>query len=102
MPFAKARYGERLDIRVFEKAVALAQERSTTLVQIADQAEFLFVPDDEFEIEPDAVEAIAKLDRVDLVLDARDRAHRDVRVDPRRHQHGAAAEGRSGSSRRST
>jgi nondiscriminating glutamyl-tRNA synthetase len=69
LPFAKARYGARLDIRVFEQAVALAQERSTTLVQIADQAEFLFVPDDELEIEPDAIDAIAKLDRVDLVLD---------------------------------
>jgi glutamyl-tRNA synthetase len=69
LPFAKARYGERLDIRVFEKAVALAQERSTTLVQIADQAEFLFIPDDELEIEPAALEAIAKLDRVDLVLE---------------------------------
>ena len=69
LPFAKARYGERLDIRVFEKAVALAQERATTLVQIADQAAFLFVPDDELEIEPEALEAIAKLDRVDLVLD---------------------------------
>ena len=55
---------------MFEAAVALAQERSTTLVQIAEQAEFLFVPDDEFEIDPTSFEAIAKLDRVDEVLDA--------------------------------
>ena len=70
LPFAKARYGERLDIRLFEAAVQLAQERSTTLVQIAEQAEFLFVPDDEFEFDGDAVDAVRKLDRVDEVLDA--------------------------------
>ena len=48
LPFARDRYGERLDVRVFERAVALAQERATTLVQIAEQAEFLFVSDDAF------------------------------------------------------
>ena len=39
LPFARDRYGARLDVRVFEAAVALAQERATTLVQIADQAD---------------------------------------------------------------
>ena len=70
LPFAKARYGDRLDIRTFEAAVKLAQERSTTLVQIAEQAEFLFVPDDEFEIDADAVDAVRKLDRVDDLMAA--------------------------------
>jgi glutamyl-tRNA synthetase len=70
LPFAKARYADRLDIRKFETAVALAQERSTTLVQIADQAEFLFVPDDQFEVDAAAIESIAKLDRTVEVLDA--------------------------------
>jgi glutamyl-tRNA synthetase len=70
LPFAKARYGARLDIRKFEEAVALAQERATTLVQIAEQAEFLFTPDDELEIDPDAIETIAQLDRVDDVFAA--------------------------------
>jgi glutamyl-tRNA synthetase len=70
LPFAKARYGDRLDIRRFDAAVALAQERSKTLVQIAEQAEFLFVPDDEFEIAVDAVEAVRKLDHVDELMAA--------------------------------
>jgi glutamyl-tRNA synthetase len=69
LPFAKARYADRLDIRTFEKAVALAQERSTTLRQIADQAEFLFVPDDQFTPELDVIESIANIDRADDVLD---------------------------------
>ncbi len=55
LPFARARYGARLDIPRFETAVGLAQKRATTLVQIADQMEFLFVPDDELEIDPASV-----------------------------------------------
>src|SRR5207248_2153947 len=43
LPFARKRYGARLDMRTFEQAVELAQKRSTKLVQIAEQAEFLFV-----------------------------------------------------------
>ena len=70
LPFAKARYGAHLDIRTFEPAVALAQERSTTLVHIAEQAEFLFVPDDEFDIPADVLATVAKLDRADELLDA--------------------------------
>ena len=54
LPFARERYGEHLDVRVFERAVALAQERATTLVQIAEQAEFLFVSDDAFAIDADS------------------------------------------------
>src|SRR5438874_10653951 len=50
LPFARDRYGEHLDIVKFETAVALGQVRATTLVQIAEQAEFLFTPDDEFVI----------------------------------------------------
>ena len=69
LPFAKARYGDR-STSEFEAAVPLAQERATTLVQIADQAEFLFVPDDELEIDADAVDAVRKLDRVDDLLAA--------------------------------
>jgi glutamyl-tRNA synthetase len=70
LPFAQARYGDRFDIRTFEAAVKLAQERSTTLVQIAEQAAFLFVPDDEFEVEAEAVDAVRKLDRVDDLMAA--------------------------------
>lgn len=70
LPFAKARYGARLDVRVFEKAVEQGQERATTLVQIADQAAFLFTPDTELEIEPDSWEKVAKTDRAADVIDA--------------------------------
>jgi glutamyl-tRNA synthetase len=70
LPFAKARYGDRLDVRVFETAVALAQERATTLVQIADQAAFLFTPDDELEIAPESWDVVTKTDRAPELLDA--------------------------------
>src|SRR4051794_33030136 len=42
LPFAQSRYRDRLEIPRFEAAVRLAQVRSTTLVQIAEQMEFLF------------------------------------------------------------
>jgi glutamyl-tRNA synthetase len=70
LPFAKDRYGPRLDIRMFDAAVKLAQERSSTLVQIAEQAEFLFVPDEEFELDAEVVDAVTKLDRVDELMAA--------------------------------
>ena len=70
LPFATARYGPRLDIRTFEAAVALAQERATTLVQIADQAAFLFATDAEFEIAPESWEKVQATERVGEILDA--------------------------------
>jgi glutamyl-tRNA synthetase len=72
LPFARDRYGARLDVRVFEAAVAIAQERSTTLVQIAEQAAFLFVPEDEFEIAPESWEKLVATDNVAALLDAVD------------------------------
>ncbi|MGH8978166.1 MAG: glutamate--tRNA ligase, partial [Acidimicrobiia bacterium] len=69
LPFAKERYADRLDIRAFEKAVALAQERSTTLRQVADQSEFLFAPDDDFTPAADVIESIAAIDRAEEVLE---------------------------------
>lgn len=113
LPFAKQRYGDRLDVRTFEAAVGLAQARATTLVQIAEQAEFLFVPDDEAEIDGDALATIAQLDSVGALLDAAiahletcewDVEHIDLRpvvtglgLEPRRHMKVlyAAIEGRT-------
>ena len=69
LPYAKARYGDRLDIRVFEQAVALAQERATTLDQIAEQAAFLFTADDEVEIAPESWERLAATERISELLD---------------------------------
>jgi glutamyl-tRNA synthetase len=69
LPFARDRYGSRLDVRVFEAAVGLAQQRATTLVQIADQAAFLFVDDDEFAIDEAAWEKVANAERMSELLD---------------------------------
>jgi len=41
-----------------------------TLVEIADQAEFLFVPDDEFVINDQAWEKVAATERIGELLDA--------------------------------
>jgi glutamyl-tRNA synthetase len=70
LPFARSRFGERLEIPRFEAAVQLAQVRSTTLVQIADQMEFLFTADDELEIDPPSWEKLTKVERVTDILDA--------------------------------
>lgn len=69
LPFARERYGARLDVRVFEAAVALAQERATTLVQIADQAEFLFTPDAELVVADDSWEKVTRIERAAEILD---------------------------------
>jgi glutamyl-tRNA synthetase len=70
LPFARTRYADRLGIPRFEAAVALAQERSTTLVQIADQMAFLFTADDRLEIDPPSWEKAANVERAGEVLDA--------------------------------
>ncbi|HEY5172989.1 MAG TPA: glutamate--tRNA ligase, partial [Acidimicrobiia bacterium] len=70
LPFARARYGARLDIPRFETAVRLAQVRATTLVQIADQMAFLFTPDDELEIEPASWEKLTRVEAAADILDA--------------------------------
>jgi glutamyl-tRNA synthetase len=70
LPFARARYGDRLNIPDFERAVALAQERATTLVQIAEQAAFLFVPDDELAIDEKSWEKLLATESAKDVLDA--------------------------------
>ena len=70
LPFARARYADQLDIRVFERAVALAQERATTLVQIAEQAAFLFVSDDDLVYDAKSLEKLLATERANEVLDA--------------------------------
>jgi glutamyl-tRNA synthetase len=74
-PFARERYGAMIDsdpdgAAKLDSAVALAQKRATTLVQIAEQAGFLFVPDDQFEIAPESWEKLAGTERVVELLDA--------------------------------
>jgi len=70
LPFARARYGDQLDIRVFERAVALAQERATTLEQIAEQAAFLFVSDEDLAYDAKSLEKLDTTERANEVLDA--------------------------------
>ncbi|MCZ7536864.1 MAG: glutamate--tRNA ligase [Acidimicrobiia bacterium] len=70
LPFARERYGERLDVRVFEAAVGLARERATTLVQIADQAEFLFVADGDLVVADTSWDRLVATERVREILDA--------------------------------
>ncbi len=48
----------------------LAQNRATTLVQIAEQAAFLFVPDDEFVVDEKSWEKVLATERAKDVLDA--------------------------------
>jgi glutamyl-tRNA synthetase len=70
LPFARSRYGPRLDIPRYEKAVELAQVRATTLVQIADQMAFLFTDDDDLEIDPTSWDKLLRADRAADILDA--------------------------------
>ena len=69
-----------LDVRVFETAVALAQERSTTLVQIAEQSAFLFTSDDVFEIDDEVVRGDREAGSGRRGARRRDRPPRDVRT----------------------
>jgi glutamyl-tRNA synthetase len=67
--FAGDAYGDA-DAEVIAAAVAIAQERAVTLVQIVDQMAFLFVDDDRFEIEPESWEKVVTTERIREILDA--------------------------------
>jgi len=69
-PLARARFGDGIDPDVVANAVAIAQPRAVTLVQIVDQMAFLFVVDDDFEIVPASWEVVEGTDRIDAILDA--------------------------------
>ncbi len=69
LPFARTRYADRLDVPRFERAVNLAQERATTLVQIAEQMAFLFTPDDQLEVDPQSWDKLVKVERAGTILD---------------------------------
>jgi glutamyl-tRNA synthetase len=70
LPFGEQRYGERLDREVFAGAMAIAQERATTLVGAADAAWFLFVPEEDFAIVPESLEKLRGTDQVGEILAA--------------------------------
>ncbi|MET0422213.1 MAG: glutamate--tRNA ligase [Acidimicrobiia bacterium] len=68
-PAVREAAGERFDADVFAHAVAVGQERSSTLVQLTDQMDFLFVGDDAFAIDDEAWARLEKVERVGEVLD---------------------------------
>jgi glutamyl-tRNA synthetase len=69
LPLAEARFGSRLDLALLREALRIGQERSVTLGSLLEQADFLFVADDEFAIEPESWKRLAATDRVTEVLD---------------------------------
>jgi glutamyl-tRNA synthetase len=68
---ASSRWGDRVDRATASEVARIGQERASTITGLVDQAEFLFVSEDEFEIEAtDWDEALAKTERPGAVLDA--------------------------------
>lgn len=70
VPFATARYGAGLDLDRLRAALELGQERATTIERLLDQADFLFLDDEEFAIDPESWDRLVTTDRVDEVLAA--------------------------------
>ncbi len=70
LPFALDRYRDEFEVQKFERAVELAQVRATTLVQIAEQAKFLFLSDDAFAIDEDSWKKVMTTERASDLLDA--------------------------------
>jgi glutamyl-tRNA synthetase len=68
-PFARDRFGD-VDATTLRDATAIGQERAITLVDLVDQMDFLFEPDDAFEIAPEAWTVAESTDRAADVLDA--------------------------------
>ncbi len=68
---ATARWGDRVDVATATEVARIGQERAATITGLVDQAEFLFEPDDEFEVDAeDWEDAVAKTERASEVLDA--------------------------------
>jgi glutamyl-tRNA synthetase len=70
LPLARDRYGADLDLDRLRAALELGQERASTLGRLLEQADFLFVDDHQFAIEPASWDRLVKTDRVDEVLRA--------------------------------
>ena len=68
-PFVEARDGS-VPCEVVRAAVALGQERSATLVELAEQMGFLLVADEEFRLDPEAEDRLVGTERVSELLDA--------------------------------
>lgn len=71
-PHAEARYGPGLDEDRLVGAVRIGQERATTLVQLADQMDFLFVDAAAFAIAPESWDRVAGTESLAAILDTVD------------------------------
>lgn len=69
LPLAERRYRPSLDRRLLRAALEIGQERSTTLGALLEQADFLFVDDDEFAIAPESWVKVTRTARVAEVFD---------------------------------
>ncbi len=69
LPMAQARYGPRLR-DVLGEALRIGQERATTLGALLEQADFLFVDEDQFEIAPESWDRLVATERAAEVLEA--------------------------------
>ena len=70
LPLAVPRYGQDVDRALLQAALELGQERATTLGALLDQADFLFVVEDDFRVAPDSWDKLTRIERVGEILDA--------------------------------
>jgi len=70
LPLAERRYGHPPDPDTLRAVLELGHERATTLSALLDQADFLFVDDDQFVIAPESWEKARRTERVAEILDA--------------------------------
>ena len=70
LPLAEARYGERLDLHLLRAALEIGQERAATIGALLDQADFLFVDDEQLVIAPESWEKARQTERVGEIFDA--------------------------------
>ncbi len=68
LPVAVARFGPGIDRDVFSTVLVVAQARATTLNRMIDQMDFLFEPEDEFEIAPESWDKLVATDQADEIL----------------------------------
>lgn len=69
-PFARARFGDRLDPEALLGALRIGQERAVTLVSLVEQMDFLFVDEQDFVIDPLSWERLEKAERAGDILEA--------------------------------
>ena len=70
LPFARARFGDRLDPDALRGALRIGQERAVTLLSLVEQMDFLFVDEQELQTDPASWERLEKAERAGDILDA--------------------------------